>query len=67
MYIFFALVFAVIALFLFSLNNDNYSGAGRLKLVGLLFFFVPRDAEAHLPPSPAREYLMKSMQEHGIR
>ena len=27
----------------------------------------PRDAEAHLPPSPAREYLMKSMQEHGIR
>ena len=40
MYIFFALVLAVIALFLFSLNNDNYSGAGRLKLVGLLFFFV---------------------------
>lgn len=27
----------------------------------------PRDVEAHLPSSPAREYLIKSMQEHGIR
>ena len=27
----------------------------------------PRDVQAHLPPSPARDYLMKSMQEHGIR
>ena len=27
----------------------------------------PKDVEAHLPPCGAREYLMKSMQEHGIR
>ncbi len=27
----------------------------------------PKDVEAHLTPSPAREYLMKSMKEHGIR
>ena len=27
----------------------------------------PRDVEAHLPPSPARDYLIKSMREHGIR
>lgn len=27
----------------------------------------PRDVEAHLPQSPARDFLMKSMQEHGIR
>lgn len=27
----------------------------------------PRDVEAHLPQSPAREYLMRSLQEHGIR
>ena len=27
----------------------------------------PGDVEAHLPPSPARDYLIKSMQEHGIR
>ena len=26
----------------------------------------PRDVEAHLPPSPARDYLMKSMREHNI-
>ena len=26
----------------------------------------PRDVEAHLPPSPARDYLMKSMHEHNI-
>ena len=26
----------------------------------------PKDVEAHLPPSPARDYLIKSMQEHGI-
>ena len=27
----------------------------------------PKDVEAHLPPSKARDYLMRSMQEHGIR
>ena len=27
----------------------------------------PKDVEAHLPPSPARDYLIKSMREHGIR
>ena len=27
----------------------------------------PKDVEAHLPPSGAREYLMRSMKEHGIR
>ena len=27
----------------------------------------PKDVEAHLPPSTEREYLMKSMREHGIR
>ena len=27
----------------------------------------PRDVEAHLPPCGAREYLTRSMQEHGIR
>ena len=27
----------------------------------------PRDVKAHLPSSPAREYLEKSMREHGIR
>ena len=27
----------------------------------------PRDVEAHLPDNRAREYLIKSMQEHGIR
>jgi hypothetical protein len=27
----------------------------------------PKDVEAHLPPSKARDFLMKSMQEHGIR
>ena len=27
----------------------------------------PKDVEAHLPPSPAKDYLLKSMREHGIR
>ena len=27
----------------------------------------PRDIEAHLPPCPARDYLMKSMKEHNIQ
>ena len=27
----------------------------------------PRDVEAHLPQSAARDYLMRSMREHGIR
>ena len=27
----------------------------------------PRDVESHLPQSGAREYLMRSLQEHGIR
>lgn len=27
----------------------------------------PRDAEAHLPPSKAREVLLREMKEHGIR
>ncbi|MBQ4257739.1 MAG: helix-turn-helix domain-containing protein [Clostridia bacterium] len=27
----------------------------------------PKDVEAHLPQSRARDYLMKSLQEHGIR
>ncbi len=27
----------------------------------------PRDVESHLPPSQARDYLMKSMLKHGIR
>ena len=27
----------------------------------------PRDVEAHLPQSPARDYLLRSLREHGIR
>ncbi|MBQ7582046.1 MAG: hypothetical protein IJU25_04430 [Lachnospiraceae bacterium] len=27
----------------------------------------PRDVESHLPPSKARDFLVQSMQEHGIR
>ena len=27
----------------------------------------PRDVEAHIPPSKARDFLMKTMREHGIR
>ncbi|MBQ7474644.1 MAG: helix-turn-helix transcriptional regulator [Clostridia bacterium] len=27
----------------------------------------PRDVEAHLPPSRAREYLLEKLKEHGIR
>ena len=27
----------------------------------------PRDVEAHLPDTPARQYLLHAMQEHGIR
>ncbi len=27
----------------------------------------PKDVEAHLPPGSAKEYLLKSMREHGIR
>ncbi len=27
----------------------------------------PRDVQAHLPPSKARDFLLKSMTEHGIR
>ena len=27
----------------------------------------PRDVQAHLPPSKARDYLLKSMADHGIR
>ncbi len=38
-----------------------------LACIGNGDYVDPKDVEAHLPPSPAREYLMKSMQEHGIR
>ncbi len=38
-----------------------------LGCIGNGDYVDPRDVEAHLPPSPAREYLIKSMQEHGIR
>ncbi len=38
-----------------------------LGCIGNGDYVDPRDVEAHLPPSKAREYLMKSMQEHGIR
>ena len=27
----------------------------------------PRDVQAHLPPSKARDFLLKSMTEHGSR
>ena len=27
----------------------------------------PKDVEAHIPPSPAKDYLLKSLREHGIR
>ncbi len=27
----------------------------------------PQDVEAHLPAGPARDYLIRSMQAHGIR
>ena len=27
----------------------------------------PRDVEAHLPPSKARDFVIRSLQEHGIR
>ena len=30
-------------------------------------YVEPRDVESHLPASPARDYLQKSMREHGIR
>ncbi len=38
-----------------------------LACIGSGDYVDPRDVTAHLPPSPARDYLMKSMQEHGIR
>ena len=37
-----------------------------LACIGNGDYVNPKDVEAHLPPSPAREYLMKSMREHGI-
>ena len=37
-----------------------------LACIGNGDYVDPKDVEAHLPPNPAREYLMKSMQEHGI-
>ena len=38
-----------------------------LACIGNGDYVDPKDVEAHLPPCGAREYLMKSMQEHGIR
>lgn len=38
-----------------------------LACIGNGDYVDPKDVEAHLPPSGAREYLMKSMQEQGIR
>ena len=38
-----------------------------LACIGNGDYVDPKDVEAHLPPSPAREYLMKSIQEHRIR
>ena len=38
-----------------------------LGCIGNGDYVDPRDVESHLPPSPAREYLTKSMLEHGIR
>lgn len=38
-----------------------------LACIGNGDYVDPRDVEAHLPPSKARDYLMKSMREHGIR
>ena len=37
-----------------------------LACIGNGDYVDPKDVEAHLPPNLAREYLMKSMQEHGI-
>ena len=39
MYILFALIFALAALFLMCFTNDNYFGAGKLKLIGFLCIF----------------------------
>ena len=38
-----------------------------LACVGNGDYVDPKDVQAHLPSSPARDYLMKFMQEHGIR
>ena len=38
-----------------------------LECIGNGDYVDPRDVEAHLPPSPARDYLTKSMLDHGIR
>ena len=38
-----------------------------LGCIGNGDYVDPRDVEAHIPPSRAREYLMQSMQEHGIQ
>ena len=40
MYILFALIFALGALFLICFTNDNYTGAYKLKVIGLLCIFV---------------------------
>ena len=40
MYILLALIFALGALFLICFTNDNYSGAYKLKLIGLLCIFT---------------------------
>ena len=37
-----------------------------LSCVGNGDYVDPRDVEAHLPPSRARDYLLKTMREHGI-
>ena len=40
MYIFFGLIFAIVALFLLVFTNDNYYGSGKLKLIGLSCVFT---------------------------
>ncbi len=38
-----------------------------LGCIGSGDYADPRDVQAHLPPSKARDYLLKAMKEHGIR
>ena len=38
-----------------------------LACIGNGDYVDPKDVQAHLPPSPARDFLMKSVQENGTR